>query len=225
MISLPDVTVVVIDCAAHELTKLALRETLALIDPGDVLVFSDKPIMIGHIYSEHSSREDAFKTLWNRVPKYLETSHMLHIEWDGWVIEPSLWNPEWLSVDYIGAPWPWHKGSFRVGNGGFSLRSKNLMQFLDKYGYMPVHPEDDTLCRTYRPTLELQGFSWAKEQDAEVFSIEHGEFRRTFGFHDVRNWPRLLSADAISERLALANDYVKSGVAWRSMVEGLSLVH
>lgn len=222
---LPDVTVVVIDCAAHTLTALALRDTLAQIDPAEVLVFSDQPGLAPsgahHIYCDHDSREAAFETLWSVVPRHITTTHMLKVEWDGWVLDGSAWDPAWLETDYIGAPWPWHKDRFRVGNGGFSLRSRDLMKHLARFGYAPTHPEDDTLCRQYRPGLEFQGFVWANEESAARFSLEHGPIRRTFGFHDCRNWPRLLSADALRERLEVANDYVRTNIGWMEMASVL----
>lgn len=66
---------------------------------------------------------------------HVETSHALLIHPDGYVIRPWLWDNAWLEYDYIGAPWrddpnafldPWGRNQ-RVGNGGFSLRSKRLL--------------------------------------------------------------------------------------------------
>ena len=226
MLSLPDVTIVVIDCVAHELTELALRDTLARIDPGDVIVFSDKKILgFDNILCQHNSVNEAFETLWYRVPSQLKTSHYLHIEWDGWVIDETLWDSRWLERDYVGAPWPWHNETYRVGNGGFSLRSSILARFLARNRtVLPLlAPEDDTLCRTYRPQLEREGFEWATLQEAERFSLEHGPFRHTFGFHDYRNWPRLLDLTTLEARLRAAPDYVKTKHEWQEMevaVEG-----
>jgi hypothetical protein len=220
VISLPDVTIVVVDCAAHGLTELALQDTLRLVDPGDVLVFSDQTIGgFANIACEHSSVDAAFETLWYEVPKHLKTTHYLHIEWDGWVLDDSLWDQRWLERDYVGAPWPWHNERHRVGNGGFSLRSRDLVQFLARYrDQLPIEvPEDDTLCRAYRPTLEREGFDWATLSEASQFSLEHGDLRPTFGFHDCRNWLRLLNQDAVRERLRAAPAYVRSKPGWREM--------
>ena len=60
----------------------------------------------------------------------------LIVQADGYVINPHSWTSEFLNYDYIGAPWPLTDSAYidpfgnhqRVGNGGFSLRSKKLLQ-------------------------------------------------------------------------------------------------
>ena len=44
---LPDVTLVAVDTASHDLTRMALEECTTRVDFGDVLVFSDKHILPG----------------------------------------------------------------------------------------------------------------------------------------------------------------------------------
>lgn len=61
------------------------------------------------------------------------TSHVLVAQWDGWVSGPAAWNPALLEWDYIGAPWPSldaAAGKVEVGAGGFSLRSRRLLDAL-----------------------------------------------------------------------------------------------
>src|ERR1700687_3454326 len=43
------------------------------------------------------------------------------------LITPAAWREEFLGCDYIGAQWFWHDDAMRVGNGGFSLRSRKLL--------------------------------------------------------------------------------------------------
>ena len=221
-ISLPQVTLVAIDRAAHALTRLALEDTLKQIKPFETIIFSDQPILEptgfgGNrwIVVPQGDRAGAMEILWHEVPLYVRTSHFLHIEWDGWVLDGTLWQDGWLEYDYLGAPWPWHQDSFRVGNGGFSLRSRRLFDHLRQHPnlYPPTPPEDATLCRVYRRDLERH-FRWGLEADAERFSLEHGPLRRTFGFHDCRNWGRLLDKGQVAKRISLANDYVKNHPAW-----------
>jgi len=59
----------------------------------------------------------------------------LLVQPDGFVINPDKWDNQFFEYDYIGAPWeqvphsyldPWGK-PHRVGNGGFSFRSKKLL--------------------------------------------------------------------------------------------------
>src|SRR5579864_3539003 len=125
-VSLPDVTLVAIDCVAHDLTRLAIEDTLREIEPAEILVFSDRPI-IGPDYIECQIdlKQNAGLILWHEVPQHVKTSHILTVQWDGWVLDGSLWESTWLDTDYIGAPW-WYTDGFNVGNGGFSLRSVEL---------------------------------------------------------------------------------------------------
>ncbi len=224
-LKIPEITVIVIDHVAHDLTRLALEDTLAQIEPQETLVFSDREILarpgVRWIRTETASRPSAMQILWRDAPQHARTSHLLHIEWDGWVLDASFWNREWLAYDYIGAPWPWHRDGYRVGNGGFSLRSVKLMRYLCENGfYPPAHPEDDTLCRYYRPALEPLGFRWAPEPVAARFSLEHGETRRTFGFHDCRNWVRLLPYERVLQRVALGNRnaYLCAHPSWKEIL-------
>lgn len=219
-LTLPGVTLVLVDCVAPALSRLAIEDTLCQIRPAAAL-FVGSPrlanadvggVPMRWLPDRLDSLDRAMNALWYRVPPEVETSHLLVIQWDGWVLDGSLWEPEWLDADYIGAPWWWHPDK-RVGNGGFSLRSTRLMRFLaahsDKFPVAAI--EDDALCRQYRPALEAEGFRWAPEEIAMRFSFEYTKpaSHGTFGFHDMRNWPWVLDDAALDRRLAIADDYVR----------------
>ena len=219
--ALPDVTLVLVDCVAPALSQLAIEDTLRQIRPAAALFIGSPRLANADVSGvpmrwlpdRLDSLDRAMNALWYRVPPEVETSHLLVIQWDGWVLDGSLWNPEWLDADYIGAPWWWHPDK-RVGNGGFSLRSTRLMQFVaahpDKFPVAAI--EDDALCRRYRPALEEEGFRWAPEESAMRFSFEYTKpaSHATFGFHDMRNWPWVLDDAALNRRLAVADDYVRA---------------
>lgn len=38
--------------------------------------------------------------------EYFNTTHMLKCTWDGFVLNPHLWDDSWLNYDMIGSPWP-----------------------------------------------------------------------------------------------------------------------
>jgi hypothetical protein len=208
MVELPRVTLVTVDSVANDLTAKALEDTYVQIEPYTAI----------NSMGGHDSIAAVEECMWYQIPTLLTTSHALFIQYDGWVLDGSLWRDEWLRYDYIGAPWPWHAG-YQVGNGGFSLRSRKLMQFLaDNRTTFPVRtPEDDTLCRAYRPFLESHGFRWAPTMIAEDFSFERERPHRTFGFHGIFNWPHVLSPEGLAERKALANDYVRGKVEWKEL--------
>jgi hypothetical protein len=79
---------------------------------------------------------------------------VLLVQWDGYVCNPDAWDPAFLDCDYIGAKWFWHNDAMRVGNGGFSLRSRRLLEALQDPRIALSVVEDETICRTFRPLLE-----------------------------------------------------------------------
>src|SRR3990167_8371891 len=143
---------------------------------------------------------------WNRkmifeLPNYVLTSHAMVIHQDGFIIRPNLWNPEWLKLDYIGAPWPLPKDNFsyldevgdlqRVGNS-VSLRSKKLMELVatrEWKSYYGNTNEDGFICCHNRKWLEYQGCKFATLEQAVLFSKEHeipeNKGIDTFAFHHV----------------------------------------
>ena len=217
--SLTDVTVVVLDSVAHELSRAALDDTLKQITPREVCIWSDRDIYpSGQWFEcELSTMRQVEETLWYLVPQRITTSHFLVIQWDGWVVNGSKWKPVWLNCDYIGAPW-WYK-TLNVGNGGFSLRSPSLARFIASHPreFPLKSPEDQCLCRHYRVRLTKEKFYWASEHEAQQFAFERDGPWNTFGFHGLFNLPKVLDPDELQRRLSLANKYVRSKVEWREL--------
>jgi hypothetical protein len=229
-LDLPNVTIVAIDGKAHALTRLALDDTLRLIEPGDVIIITnDLSALARHNTQPCICRLDSYDDValahWRLLPDLLRTSHYLVIQWDGWVLNPSLWDPKWLELDYVGAPWGGFEEGESVGNGGFSLRSRDLLRYLAQHPseYPPTHPEDATLCRKYRPQLEQAGFRWATTNSASKFAFEREPPRPTFGFHGIFNWPSVLCPNELHARLKYCNDFVKSKPEWPELAEGMKV--
>ena len=103
-----------------------------------------------------------------------------------------------LNYDYIGAPWPkeWEKimdRPSRVGNGGFSLRSKKIMETVSKLEYNPQYnstadrTEDNFICLQNFHLLQTMGIKFAPVELASKFSFENpteeNSIDNTFGFH------------------------------------------
>ena len=228
---LPDVTLVCIDTIAHELAAMAIRECLDQVRFGGVQVYTDKPKAFHSALSsdlkdeeddviqlrkcEAKSLDEVARVLWYEVPKHITTSHVLVMQWDSWILNPRLWDNDWLQYDYIGAPWGWHEDGGQVGNGGFSLRSKRLM---DKLQICIVDgkggAEDILICRELRSNLENNGVKFAPIDVASRFSLEHKNFNTAdehFGFHGVWNFPYVLTPAALEQRVRLirANPYTR----------------
>ena len=92
---------------------------------------------------------------------HIQTDYALVVQWDGFVIDGNAWADEFWNYDYIGARWPHVAGPYRVGNGGFSLRSKKLLNALrDEMISLGVDDrgnednEDEAICIRHRELLE-----------------------------------------------------------------------
>lgn len=123
---------------------------------------------------------------------YVDTSHVLICQWDGFIVNPHLWKDDWLRYDMIGAPWPleWKK-QHRVGNTGFSLQSRKFLETAraHKQSYRQGQPGDVWLCRTMHDTFAAEGIKYAPVEEAARFSFEHPpqgavwDQSMSFGFH------------------------------------------
>jgi uncharacterized protein DUF5672 len=220
---LTDVTLVAVDTICHELAALAIGECLQQAEFGAVHIHTDDPSAFARAgidatfiaVQPFASLDAVMRYLWYDVPLPVATGHALTIQWDSGIVSPLQWTDRFLDYDYVGAPWGWHRDAYEVGNGGFSLRSRRLMHYVaERREQFPlVHPEDDVLCRRYRPQLERAGFRWAPTDLALRFSFERTGFAgpgRHFGYHGIFNWPRVLSFAALQERtlLAIGNKYL-----------------
>lgn len=219
MLDLPNVTLVAIFGVAHELSMLAVEECCSRANFRDVRLFTDQPKhdvirawRSRYIDKMYSSVEAAgpFKDFLEaglfttyEVPGYINTSHALFIHWDSWITNPDMWTDDFLQYDYIGAPW-WYQDGYNVGNSGFCLRSKRLIDFLAAHEeQFPIRmPEDNTLCRQYR--RHLPQFQWAPERVAHQFSFERVRLlTRSFGFHGVFNFARVMDDTALARRVEM----------------------
>lgn len=132
------------------------------------------------------------------LPKHIDTEFALVIQHDGYVVRPQNWDDVFLTYDYIGAPWApqthFSKEGIvvRVGNGGFSLRSKKLLNALGALrlpftdGSTGSFNEDGVLCNYYRKELEEYGIRYAPVEVASRFSLENKRDDtkiKPFGFH------------------------------------------
>lgn len=130
---------------------------------------------------------------WNQfhirsVASLIGTGFAMSVHEDGFPILPELWSDEFLGYDYIGAPWP----DGRVGNGGFCIESRNVMQEKSK---VPApanlkYPSDLFVCKLYCENLKRKGIRFAPTELALRFSTEIlGNSKPSLGFHGRRDCP------------------------------------
>lgn len=211
--SIPQLTIVMIDNVVPGLSAAALSKTLKQVTPARVIWETDPTI---------KSMFDVENIRWGvELQDSIKTTHMLCIQYDGYVLDGTRWNDDWFQYDYIGAPWPWHP-HHKVGNGGFSLRSLPLMYFLmENFKHFPVKvPEDEAICREYRDRLEGSfGFKFAPEEIAREFSFEREEKRDSFGFHGIFNFPKVLPKSEWEFLKANAPEFVRNKFEWTEALE------
>jgi tetratricopeptide (TPR) repeat protein len=203
-----NVTLCCIDCANQPLSIVALKRSMTARPFAEVLFLTDRLYKVPGVRVEQIPPIRDRAAYSNFVVKQLRghigTPHVLLIQWDGYIVNPSAWADEFLQYDYIGAPWGWYKDAYRVGNGGFSLRSKRLLDALADPEIMAIDPEDEAICRRYRPLLEERyGIRFAPEEVAARFSFETTYTREMpFGFHGLYNMWLFIAEDEFDNFLA-----------------------
>jgi len=203
---LPAVTLCAVTSVNVAATAAAMKRCLEQVRFGDALLLTDTatdlPSEIRRIAIEPvRTAEDYSHFLLRELGQHLQTSHCLIVQWDGFILDADQWDQRFLDFDYIGATWPQFADSCSVGNGGFSLRSKRLLDALHDPEIAPTHPEDVAICRTNRPLLERRyGIRFADADTAARFSYERRQaMPRTFGFHGVFNMIGVMGPDAFWE--------------------------
>lgn len=135
-----------------------------------------------------ASRADYSRFILHELADHIATPHVLVIQWDGFIRAGGQWRDQFLACDYIGAVWPQFSDGMTVGNGGFSLRSRKL---LEATRHIPAgsEPEDVLICRTHRHVLERDyDIRFADADTARLFSYERERSTKgEFGFHGAYN--------------------------------------
>ena len=159
-----------------------------------------------HVPIERLSLDAYQEFILKKLPLIVKTPFVLLIQWDGYVLDPTCWLPEFRQYDYIGAKWAWPKDALTVGNGGFSLRSRKLLEAVARPRFEisriinkeKVH-EDEYICRVHRSALENEyGIRFAPETIADRFAYERIlPDRPTFGFHGFFNMWRHIEDEAM----------------------------
>ena len=194
MLKIPNVTLIALTSVDWEGHKAALDKSCEGIEFGGVKLVWDAKI---------KNIDDWNKAIVYDLWKYVDTDYALLIHSDGYVINPQLWNPEWLNYDYIGAPWPLPTDDFsyrddrgelvRVGNS-VSLRSRTLLTLPTELGlewksYYGNTNEDGFFTCHHRSLFEKMGMRYAPLEVAVHFSKEHeipeNRGLETFAFHTL----------------------------------------
>lgn len=224
MIDLPQVTLISVDTTSElDGTLKALYTSMSGINFGEVKLITTKDNLEKYnseLESEGIVIEESVIPITNyneynyyvvyKLGEHINTSHCLLVQPDGFVLFPEKWNDTWLEYDYIGAPWAYVEDAYidpfgnhhRVGNGGFSLRSKKFLDVPSQvevpwetnnsdFYWMPEgvvnYHEDGNVCVHNRHIFLEQGCKYAPVEVAVRFSQEtrvpECEGITPFGFH------------------------------------------
>ena len=201
-----DITIVVVDTFAHQLARRSIERTMQAVPCKEVLVLSDQNIYPDGRWIKINpiNIEDYNSIMIKHLWPLVTTEHILVVQYDGMAVNAANWSDDFLNYDYIGAVWPWphHPPEYKVGNGGFSLRSRRLINLLKdnriQLNEQSSRYEDLCIGVYYKKFLLENGISYPTVDVAKKFSHEHPPgWRQTLGFHGAFNVPYYLNdADA-----------------------------
>lgn len=187
-----NITLVVIDSYQYKATEWAINHTRKFFPNNPLVVISDQdfyPARTKFVQVPKFNKQQHSLICLAGVTEHVETTHALFIQWDGMPAHADNWRDEFMDYDYIGAPWPWYPEPYTVGNGGFSLRSKKLLELTpmlhQEFGREEWRwLEDGMIGITFRDWLVSQGIKFAPTELAAKFSREHPHAPTdSFGFH------------------------------------------
>ncbi|HUC49345.1 MAG TPA: DUF5672 family protein [Xanthobacteraceae bacterium] len=209
---LPDVTLVAVTSLNIDKTNEALLHCASHINFGAVkFLCSENPSTldqrIEYLPIPQIDYLGYSRFMIESLNSYIQTPHCLVVQYDGFVLDPSRWRDDFLAYDYVGAPWPktilMRPGNVplrlhnTVGNGGFSLRSKKLLEATSRFRFdqlsFPIKVEDILICHFLYKELQAAGIAFAPPGIAARFAIETelGYFGQSidtvFGFHG-KHW-------------------------------------
>ena len=219
-LTLPNVTLLAVTSVEIEQHQISLKISSQNIEFGAVKLLSSslpekKYSDIEYVSVTPMDRYDQNRFMVDDLHKYFETSHCLYVEADSFVVNADLWKEEFLEFDYIGAPWPnkiqmdpnlvgspglpgpipiLNMKENCVGSGGFSLRSRKLLETTSKINFdslkFPFKNEDVIICHYLYKEMIDKGIRFAPPKLAAQFALEDDvnhlygqDVNSVFGFH------------------------------------------
>lgn len=208
---LSNVTLLCADCVETERAVIAIEQCRRRCNFGAVKLLTslDTPYPHTKIRPLNTLNEYSawcLKEMW----KYVETTHVLVVQYDGFVLNGDAWREHWLNYDYIGPLFLQETtvNEQTVGSGGFSMRSAALMKAVAEIlpewngsnsywgadGQNNWGHEDGVICKHLHGPLTGRGFKFAPPGEAAIFGqggnpVPEYQFGRPFGYHGL--WPNI----------------------------------
>jgi hypothetical protein len=204
---LKNVTLIAVSSVKLSATIKAIEHSIKNIEFGSVKLVTDANLTHDKIKIEKCnnifSLDEYSRFMIYDLNKYVDTDFVITVQHDGFVVNPDKWKNEFLNYDYIGAPWPDKLfyddfgEMIRVGNGGFSLRSKKLLNIFLKHNiewrsYRNYWNEDGFISMHNLHFLRDNGVKFPDVNLAYKFSREYNcdeldNSIEPFGFHNYRD--------------------------------------
>lgn len=199
-LQLPTVTLLAVDCLNTDLIIKVIEHCKSKCDFGAVKFLTSIPCDYEHVIKIKPLNSLIAYSVFmlKHAYEYIDTSHILTIQRDGWILNPESFDYSLLELDFVGGLYMQYD---KCGSGGFSLRSKKIMEEVSK----AVPYWDGTQQEAERITEELgyyedgvlslsefsKGFKIASLEQAANFSQAGNRnkkyFReKPFGWH--RSW-------------------------------------
>ena len=156
---------VTINCNNVEEGIKALNFSSRDIEFENIILFTDKNVKgdFNKIDIDEIKGVSQYNDFILNLNQFINSQYVLIVQDDGHVLSPEKWTNDFLNYDYIGAPWPnnkkwnkrWdkyekkyrdkikqHSKENRIGNGGFSLRSKKFLEYSSIFSSTEILAED-----------------------------------------------------------------------------------
>jgi hypothetical protein len=204
---LKDVTLLAYSSRDIKGSIASLMKCCEKIDFAEVKLLSHEkpnilPNNIHYEYAPHINNYDDYNYyMFLELGKHVTTSHALVVQYDSCILNPELWNDDWLQYDYGGAPWPLVKNNYianngdivRVGNAGFLLISKKMLDLPKQKGWYlredrGFKNDDGQFCVYWRSEMLENGIKYMPLDEACIFSHEtnipeNSHIEKFFGYH------------------------------------------
>jgi hypothetical protein len=200
-LQLSDTTLIAVDCVDLNRIIPVIDRCKTLCDFADVKLLTNIKTEYKHKVAIQPLTSLVHYSIFclKELYKYVDTAHLLIVQHDGWILNPRKWNNDWLKYDYMGAIF---NQEDVMGAGGFSFRSKALMEAVSKkypdFDGSEEHAqklqagiayyEDGEIAIHQRKPLEAEGFLFPSLTEAAQFCqggnpSQHLFRTQPFGFH------------------------------------------
>ncbi len=126
-LQLPNITLMCVDGVDAKRAANVIEHCKTKADFGAIKLLTHLPVDNQHRVEIMPLKSLVAYSIWclTEMHKHFDTSHVLIVQRDGWILNPLSWDNKWFGYDYIGPLFVQHDD---VGSGGFSMRSKRIMQ-------------------------------------------------------------------------------------------------